>query len=165
MLLRQIDFQNERAVAQIDYPEVWAQVVAMRIKYEPIFLVKVLGRDLANQVTFGYLASTRDEYITTQGDLLVMVFNDANMAALFEKLEEPMANFVYFYWLKKQTTSPMANGQGVLQGEGSLSVNSYVKQINIWNEMVEQIDALHEWMRDVYGVTGENYPYINEFGL
>ena len=165
MLLRQIDFQNERSVAQIDYPEVWSSVQGLCNKYEPIFLVRVLGRTLANQITFGLLASSRDEYITTQGDLLIQVFNDAQMAALYEKLEQPMANFVYFYWLKKQTTLPFANGQGVLNGEGTTSVNSYMKQVQIWNEMVEGVDELHEWMQGQFTIEGKNYPYINEYGL
>ena len=93
------------------------------------------------------------------------MFNDAQMAALYEKLEQPMANFVYFYWLKKQTTLPFANGQGVLNGEGTTSVNSYVKQVQIWNEMVEGVDELHEWMQGQFTIEGQNYPYINEYGL
>ncbi len=54
----------------------------------------------------------------------------------------PIANYVYFYWLRTHTTVGTPAGEKVQRGEYSDEASPRIRAIEVWNDMVRQCCVL-----------------------
>lgn len=53
-----------------------------------------------------------------------------------------VANFVYWHWIKDQTTQTVGFGEVATQAQNATLVSPTVKQVSAWNEMSKQVQEL-----------------------
>ena len=54
----------------------------------------------------------------------------------------PIANYVYFYWLRTHTTVGTPAGEKVQRGEYSNEASPRIRAVEVWNDMVRQCCVL-----------------------
>ena len=136
-------------------------------KYEPKFLELLLGYKLARD--FQAYANDTDENKTPipRFDALLNGAEYTVNEVLYktESIKESIADFVFFRHKSNTNTSNADSGEVLMQSENSTVISPTTRMRMIWNEMVEGVDELHEWMQGQFTIEGQNYPYINEYGL
>ena len=90
--------------------------------YEPRFLRNLLGEALAE---------TAEE----NPQIVALLRNEAVKTS-------PIANYVYFYWLRTHTTVGTPAGEKVQRGEYSDEASPRIRAIEVWNDMVRQCCVL-----------------------
>lgn len=134
-------FINELAVAQVDYAPVNAVLTDLISKYEPFYLSAILGNALHKEFKTGLEADPIEQRWL---DLLNGVeFMDSAGNAWYwpgfvndEKIS-PIANYVYFYWLRKEAQLTTGAGEAALQTENAVRKGAIAKQVHIWNQMTD----------------------------
>ncbi len=79
----------------------------------------------------------------------------------------PIANFVYYQFVKSGITEMAEIGAVQPKGENSDRVYPMLKLVDAWNRMVDMVRKLHEFIRldpDLYPEFN-NYPYSNYWGV
>ena len=90
--------------------------------YEPIFLRNLLGEALAATVE-------------QNPEVVALLRNETTKTS-------PIANYVYFYWLRTHTTVGTPAGEKVQRGEYSDEASPRIRAVEVWNDMVRQCCAL-----------------------
>lgn len=69
-----------------------------------------------------------------------LVFNDGTPRS-------PIANFVYWHWMKDQATQTTGLGEAATQAQNATLVSPTGKMIAAWNDMRKQIAHLHYFLQ------------------
>jgi hypothetical protein len=98
---------------------------------------------------------------------------------LFEQGTTPrslIANYVYYYWLKDNTTQTVGIGEATAKAENSDNASPMIKMVSAWNEMSEWIndlicfidvhqDTYTEWCSSDKWSVLRKFRKINQFGI
>jgi len=52
-----------------------------------------------------------------------------------------IANFVYYFWLKENSTVQSGVGEVALNSKGAVSLNSINRQVSVWNEFINEFQG------------------------
>lgn len=139
-------------IAQTAQPAVAESVNAYIAQFEPEFMVKLFGLEFYNLfvaematarmqslligVTYTYNDKTYRwnglQYIIGSGDTAVK--------------QSPIANYVYWHYLRDNAELTLGIGTGVTTGENVTRTSPIRLQVKAWNAMVEQIIQLRDYL-------------------
>lgn len=144
MALTAAYFVNELLIPGVSgttYAEVenLATLTATIAKYEPKFLKLLLGEDLYAE----YAAAIAGN--PTSGiwfDLKSQIYSTS------PAYESPVANYVYWKFWKSNATVTVKAGETETKSENAQMVSIAAKMVRAWNEMVDQVDEIREWLDD-----------------
>lgn len=129
-------FIGDLDIAGLSSSHVRARVEAFIDKYEPKFLRLLFGELLYADYVAG-IALTGEE-------------NEAEKALWTilqsENLKQAIACYVYYYWLRDKETLTTSQGESKPQTENSTQANSIHKQVRAWNEMVENVGIIYNYL-------------------
>lgn len=151
------DFKGRYTIAQSEQPNVASVVQAYIDRYEPEYLKKVLGVTLYQQYNAGILANNAVYLAIRNGDNYTDYYGDI---AFYDGLKQPIINFIYFHYLKDNTTFTTGSGEKVI--DKAIAVSSIDKQVRAWNEMVEVNKKLRWYLYSKAVIFGNITFYYNE---
>lgn len=126
-------------------------------KYEPEYLKAILGYACWKAFDAGLTASTARWVALRDGD----EYTDASGVLRKwdgfknDELKSPIANYVYYYWLRKNGTTTTVSGEKESKTEKSVNVSSVHKQVRAWNEMVRMNGRLVDFLQNKKDESGE----------
>ena len=91
----------------------------------------------------GFTFSANDTYMITDISNSINVSNVPIVAIP----DSPIADYVYYYWLKQQHTQTAGIGEVKPQGQNSKPVSPKHKAAKAWNDMVEKSFKLYEFLK------------------
>lgn len=151
-------FNSERIIPNLIYPEMQADLNSLILIREPEYLKAALGYELFTVLMAGLSQPTVDQRYT---DLLLgKDFTNTSGAlqrwvgfAPTSELVSPIADYVYYYWLKNKHTQVMAVGTIQAENQNSKAVSPRHKAVDAWNGMVKKTEGLYSFMisnSDIY---------------
>jgi len=143
-------FSSELAVGSLSQEEIFANFNAFILKYERKFLYKILGQTLADEFLVE-MAKPEVDIIQKWKDLRAKLVNPIAK-------ESPIANYVWFYYVRDLITQQTGTGNASPTNENSILVNPIDKTTRAWNEMVSLNYSFYDWISGTDGVYGE-LPY------
>jgi hypothetical protein len=156
MIITPAIFEGEINIGQVEQEARQALVQWFIDRYEPAFLAKLLGSELASELLTEYEVIPHDE----KWDLLA------------DRVRLPIAYYVYFYFQKNDATSSTGAGEVETEVENAVKSNVQYKMLNAWNTMVNMNLKFREWIDKVRHIYPEYRPCIsdlfcfkNTFGL
>jgi hypothetical protein len=147
-------------------------------KREPELLIALFGYEMYKAFTTGLTedpipqrwVDLRDGVDYQDGDVLR---HWMGLVAVDGEVKESLiANYVYCWYMRKEATQTSGVGEVATKTENSARVSPMAKQVRAWNEMVDWIAELFnflqvkkedypEWKPDIIG----EFDYINAFNL
>lgn len=94
-------------------------------KYEKRFMIELFGVTFYNEI----IAGLGEDPVPEKWQQLV---NETD-------LKEMIANYVYYYWKRDETTQSAGTSEVKTKTDNATSVNSIDKQVRAWNEMVRMV--------------------------
>jgi hypothetical protein len=148
-------------IGEINIPSTGAQDVAQRLglfieQYEPQLLRDVLGYPLYKAFAAGLAAGSPDqrwvdlrdgkEYPDYSG------YTQRWDGILIKKsptvLKQSMiANFVYWHWMRNQVSISTNIGEVAPASENSIVITPASKMVRAWNQMIDWICQMHEYLQ------------------
>lgn len=165
-------FEGELSLGQITSGAVTAAVNLYIEKYEDLLLTRLLGYELYRDYKAGIAVvptpltkwtELRDgkEY-TNSYDVLTkyrgLKFTSGSLK------QSPIANFVYYHYLKDNISFTMGAGEVKPKSNSSDNVNPYPKMVRAWNEMVDWNWELVHFLRE-YDTIYPQFEDSNVFGF
>ena len=150
-------FIGEINIAQLGQKSVQDKLTVFINKYEPQLLTDVLGYAFYKSFKTAIDGDNPESKWIDLRD--GAEFDDCNGIAKkwtgFKNTEKqsPIANLVYYWWQRDAVTATAGMGEIIPQGENSGRTSPYEKMRRAWNEMVDQICLLREFLtakKDVY---------------
>jgi Ni,Fe-hydrogenase I cytochrome b subunit len=146
---------------------VQSKITLLIDRWEVAFLRKMLGKAFA------------DEFLTHAADTSGIWHNLKDKiyitpTAPATAYRSPVACYVYNFYLKSMLSVTTGSGEGKAKIDGSDSISSWQKIITNWNDMVDQIIELRQWLDDnastyttyIAGDTGyEDFERMNQWGI
>jgi len=130
MIINSTYFINEIFIAgqanSVDIDSSRSKLSGFINKYEPKFLTDLLGDVLYSEFKAGLLENPIPQKWT---DLKNVLANDTTK-------ESPIANYVYYWFLRNASTTTVEVGESKQLTENAERVSSIDKQVRAWNEMV-----------------------------
>jgi len=124
-------------------------------KYEPEYLIKILGYDFYKSFTDAIAEEapddkwtkllTGDTYTDAQGITQKWYGFQQDVSATQVNIS-PIACYVYFYYSRKTSTVTTASGETGVRWEKSVSISPAQKQAKAWNDMVELNKRLYDFL-------------------
>ena len=144
-------------------------------KYEPIYLKELLGLDLYTSYAAGIAAgSPASKWVDLNNQIY---YEDDKLTDLNTGLS-PAANYVYFFYQRREVTITMVNAEVKATHENFTSDSPNEKMITAWNEMVRMSAYIQDWIRQHITDYPEYYTskvsptdytsieqYLNSFGI
>lgn len=131
MIIDSTYFINEIFIAgqanSVDVNSSRSKLSGFIAKYESRYLTEILGKDLYSDFKAGLES---DPVPQKWIDLRDALANDATK-------ESPIANYVYYWFLRSQTTTTTGIGETKQLSENADRASSIDKQVRAWNEMVD----------------------------
>lgn len=149
MVITREFFYMEVHIGQLDNLAVGEALDRAINRYGKEFLVKLLGKDLAERYIAGYVTVPEMEALDK-----ILVDRDAETS--------PIANYVFCKYLENTHAVHQGVGVTVQKAENSLIVNPIVKIVRAWNEMVDQVCELH---KDLKALDLEDYKHRSRGSL
>ena len=150
------DFIGRRNVAGSEKLSVQELLQEFIDTFEPDYIKKLLGVELSELFTAGISEAIPDTKWTT----------------LKTKIKDKAINFIYFYWLRENSSFQTAQGEAQPTAENVMMVTSVMRQVRFLNEIITWIeDDFSEWMEQngtdypEYDDTYYSWKPINEFGI
>jgi len=129
------DFKGENTIAQVpaNVGSVNLTVQGFIDKYEPKFLKELLGTTLALEFINGLIPVPFDP----PTDPVTYEPIDPKWIALRDEtdLKQMLVDYIYFFYIRNETTSTAGMGEAKGKMDNATSVNSVFKQERAWNEM------------------------------
>lgn len=104
-------------------------------KYEHLFLFKLLGYRLCDELTKGI--NTSEKWVT----LKKILVNETTLTS-------PIANYVYYWFIRNQITNTAGIGETVNQANNSTVVSPEQKMVKAWNDMVDDLTPIIQFMNN-----------------
>jgi len=131
MIINSTYFINEIFIAgqanSVDIDSSRSQLTGFINKYEPKFLTELLGATLYSELIAGLGESVPEQKWIGLRDELA---ND-------DTKESPIANYVYYWFIRNQVTMTVGVGEVTPLAENAINANSVNKQVRAWNDMVD----------------------------
>lgn len=190
MLIDKSYFVGELNIPNTDKPYILQRLALFINKLEPGLLQDILGYELYKAYSVGTASYDADgsnsliagrwidliegkEYTGTDNKLHKwkgLVYEHA------DQLYSLIANYIYWHWIKDQTTQTVGLGETASTAENAQLVSPATKMVNAWNEMSEQIHQLFKFLRankDTYPEWDSDYGHkmlykygkVNTFGI
>lgn len=160
MIVTTADFVGENAIAQVEQPNVAAEVNLFIDKYEPEYLHKVLGLALFDAYTAGIIAED-PIYIALRDGGTYISYAELRR---YEGLKPGIINYVYYHYIRNHVTYTTGTGEKAINNP----VDSTHKQVRAWNDMVEHNRGLYWYaLGNSLPITRSTdlYHYINPLGI
>lgn len=113
-------------------------------KYEPKILRELFGktmyREFIDEIDGGSPAQKWTDLLEGVEDEWMGLTNDRELSLI--------ANYVYYFWARKENTQTVGIGTVKVKAENAVKVAPVEKYVRAWNEMVDWICALHEYIMD-----------------
>lgn len=156
-------FTGEIVIPNTDKDYIAQRLVLFIEKYEDNFLRDVLGYDLYKSFKAGIVnypsGATDQKWIdiiegaeysrhsrTHQWRGLTFE-NVDGFASGTGQLLSPIANYVYWYWVKDGFSQTMSTGESQAKAENATSISPAFKMVRAWNEMIDWIEELYDFLR------------------
>lgn len=134
-------------------------------KKEPEFLKKALGKELYQQFKAG-MSVVAPVIIDPKWLVLSVMLADSTLKV------SPLANYVWWYWARYNTTVTTDLGESTPSQENAGATSSVYRQVHVWNEMVDMLNEVSDYINDnepIYGTAflpdDEVYTKQNTFNL
>lgn len=125
-IIQPSDFKGENLIPDMN---IVAQNVQSFIdKYEPIFLRKLLGAELYDQ--------------------LIVTPITQRFTTLLPYLKPAIVDYVYWFYQSYQNTQTFGSGEGKSQKQNATNASVYPKMVRSWNEMVDLNRETNKFLRD-----------------
>lgn len=111
-------------------------------KYENDYLLKVFGEDMSADVTAAAAAAAEEGYKGSNWDDLLKLLYNSNT------LVSPLANFIYFYFMRNRITETTGAGEMSLNAENAIRKSNTWKLTRAWNEMVDLTDDIFDYLTE-----------------
>ena len=99
------------------------------VKHEKSFLEKVLGKEMASL----FLTEIKKTPVEEKWNTLKCHIVDQ------ENLLSPLANYVYYWYLRNQITETAGVGEVITQTNNAVIVSPVEKMVRAWNEMIDNV--------------------------
>jgi hypothetical protein len=159
MIVGPSDFQGELSIGQVEHPDMAARVQWFIDKYEPLYLRKLLGNELA--------ALLETEYAKEEPE--------QKWIDLADKIKTPCSLYVYYMYRKDSVTSYAGVGEVLGKSENAANMPVIDKMVSAWNEMVKHNHDFLLWVdkntypeydRGLHCLNDSDiYRVINAFGI
>lgn len=140
-------------------------------RYEEEFLRKLLGSPLHEAWSEGLAAETPSQIWLDLKDRIFSIVGGIHIS--------PAANYVYFFAMKSGASDTTMTGEKRQTGTFSENVSVVRKQVAAWNDMVDAVHHIREWIyarrEDIADVMsgcvdfrewcGHDFSPINEYGI
>lgn len=110
-------------------------------RLEPEFLKKALGKDL-------YLAFKSGMNVVTPITPEQKWIDLAKQLVDIDLMVSAFANYVWFDWSRSNATSTTGNGETIASKENAKSVAPIDRQVRIWNQMVDLLTEMRDYIND-----------------
>ncbi len=144
-------FNSERIVPNLSYPEVSALLTDIIKVRETEYLTKALGYELFSLFVAGIAVPTPDtRYLNILNG--VTFTNKFGQLQRFKGLKDevnynsPIADYVYYYWLKYKHTQVSESGVVQSDNQNSKIVSGKHKACDAWNKMVDNTSVLCDYL-------------------
>lgn len=125
-------FYADLQIPQITEASVNAEVVKFIEKYEPLYLQDLLGYALYKAFKTDP-AAARFANLISGGDFI----DASGVLRPFVSVKQPIANYVYFYYMRHNITRSTGTGEKILKNNVSQDMSPFQKLVKSWNEMVD----------------------------
>jgi hypothetical protein len=148
-------FEVGLTIGQVEQPAVAARVQWFIDEYEPRYLRKLLGKELARLF--------QQEYVKEA--------HDAKWDKLADDVKKMATRYVYFHYHRKNETITTGVGEEMSQAENAVRTTIAYKAVDVWNEMVEMnLEFCQNIDRAAYPeyagyVISDIYTFKNTFGI
>ena len=144
MLIDPSYFHGEILIAQRGQLEVQEDIEGLIAKYEPKILRELLGKSLYKEFMEGLEDPFPDpKWINLRDGVDGEWMGLANMDKL-----SLIANYVYYHWMRKENLQTVGIGTVKVEAENAVKASPVEKYVRAWNEMVDWICELHDYIRD-----------------
>lgn len=141
-------FVADISIGQRSQSEVREDLQRMINIYEDQLLTLLFGLKMKNEFILGLTqdpidpkwAALKDGIIYNDGKSQWMGFANANKLSM-------IANYVYFYYTRKEVLQATGTGAVVPTNENSIVVNPLYKQVKAWNQMIDWICELDAYLK------------------
>lgn len=128
-------FVGELNIPNTHRPDVQERLLWFIKKYEPEFLNAVLGAPLYAAFQTGIAAAEPEAVWTVLKNALMHVDGDFKYS--------PIANYVYYWYMRDQATITTGVGEAKPNVDHAAPAESAQKMVRAWNEMSAQVTSLH----------------------
>ena len=158
------DFKGKNTIAQTEQANVASVVQAYIDRLEPEYLRKVLGVTLYDLYNAGIIANDAKYLAIKNGANYTDSYGDV---VYYEGLKQPILNYIYFHYLKNNTTATTGSGEKTIQkAEAAAALD---KEVRAYNDMVTVNKQLHGYLYSkqikVSWKYSEMFEYENTLGL
>lgn len=119
-------------------------------KYENDFLINVFGFNMAQQV----IAANNDLVNSSQAMRNLIEGNGVWIGLVNDAKISPIANYIYVKYTESELMQSVGTGVVIPKNENSTVVNPIYKLVWAWNEMLEIISQMHQFILS----NKEDYP-------
>lgn len=147
MLIDRQYFRGELSVPNTDSQAVGSKLDAFIAKYEVKFLGDVLGLPLYRLFRAGLLVTpTVDaKWITLRDgdgeDWKGLIYTEGEGVR-----RSPIANFVYFHWMRDAVSTWAAQGEKLPTLEGGTRTAANGRMARVWNELCDEVSGLYTFV-------------------
>lgn len=120
--------------------------------YQSEFLTKMLGDRFGSEIQL-YLAE--QDSTTSEDDLIEEYSGNEEYDEICERLKESFADYVFYQILRDSSTTATITGLVVLKS-ANRPVSPLLRQISVWNDMVNKNRAFKRWLIDKHGKEWDN---------
>lgn len=144
MLIDRTYFVGELNIPNSEQPVVESRLNSFIAKYETKFLCDVLGNGLYKLFRTGLTLDPIDaRWLNLKNgvdDWNGLIYTEGGYK------RSPIANFVYFHWMRDALTQSTGSGEmrPTIEGGSKTSINW--KQVTAWNDMCEQVESLYTFL-------------------
>lgn len=156
-------------IGELSIPNVSNVAIAERLqffidKYEKQFLQELFGYELWKLLDIQITQEEENSPATPLprlSDLIngVEYTDNGGRLRMWDGLissgpKSPIANFVYWQWIKDQATQTTGLGEAATQAQNAVLVSPAVKMVSAWNDMSKQVVSLWHFLNSSH----EEYP-------
>lgn len=152
MFINKSYFIGEVDIPNTDYEDVIGLIDKLIKEHEPKFLQDILGYDLYKQFITGLAATTPEQKWIDLRDGKEFQALDGRLYKWegFKNdttLQSPIAEYVFFKWVKLTHSQSTNNGQVKTENENSSAFSPRYKMVSVWNSMVEKNWILYQFLQ------------------
>lgn len=142
-------FVGEINVPNTDNAPIRERLTFFITKYQKRFLMMLIGEDLLKAFMLGLAEELVDPKWT---ELKAKLVDD-------ETKESPIANYVYYFYMRDGASSTTDVGETIAKTENSTVISPARKMVRAWNEMCDFVHDTQEWFHDYYAAHDFNHDY------
>lgn len=153
-------FVNELDIPNTNKADVEARLNLFIAKYQKAFMMDVFGADIYAEYMDGATDFMSQPW---KGLKELIVDSTAKTSAI--------ANIVYYWWQRNETTQSTPIGEGKTKGENMERISNSPKAVRAWNEMAMGLKPLFNYLctNFEYNIKwctiNDKYGVINEFSI